>query len=120
LIDLFSIFISEFAFHRKHYKSLTRNFLFHSRKHIDTGGKNDFGRKKQPVRAKKDRGENDANNDGAGRNNRKASLRIGTGRKGRGAELSQRRGSLKKRDRSAQKARREEAAMERRTVNLPE
>lgn len=54
------------------------------------------------------------------RNNRRASLRIGTGKKGRGAALSQRRGSLKKRDRSAEKAARAEAAVERKTVFLPE
>lgn len=58
--------------------------------------------------------------DGDGRN-RRQSLRIGTsGKKGRSAELSRRRGSLKKRDRSAAKAAREEAAIERRTVQLPE
>jgi hypothetical protein len=51
----------------------------------------------------------------------KTSLRIGTGgRKGRGAELSQRRGSLKKRNRSADRAARAEAAIERKTVYLPE
>jgi hypothetical protein len=48
------------------------------------------------------------------------SLRIGTGKKGRGAELNQRRGSLKKRDRTLSKEYKEEAAMERRTVVLPE
>lgn len=68
---------------------------------------------------KQKKGRND-NNEGDGRNSRKQSLRIGTGRKGRGAELNQRRGSLKKRDRSAEKAARAEAAIERKTVNLPE
>ena len=51
---------------------------------------------------------------------RKTSLRIGTSRKGRGAELSSRRGSLKKKDRRADKAARAEAAIERKTVYLPE
>lgn len=49
------------------------------------------------------------------------SLRVGTtSKKGRGASLNQRRGSLKKRDRSAEKEARAEAARERKTVSLPE
>lgn len=75
------------------------------------------GGKRQPARQKKGRA---GPGDDQGRNNRRASLRIGTGKKGRGAQLTQRRGSLKKRDRSAEKARRAEAAMERNTVDLPE
>lgn len=51
---------------------------------------------------------------------KKTSLRIGTGKRGRGAELSMRRSSLKKRDRTKEKERKEEAALERRTVSLPE
>eukprot|EP00977_Amphora_coffeiformis_P003682 scaffold710_cov171-Amphora_coffeaeformis.AAC.51 len=51
---------------------------------------------------------------------RRTSLRIGTGRKGRGAELSRRRGSLRKRDRSADKEAKAMAAAERKTVFLPE
>ena len=74
--------------------------------------------RRQPGKQKKSRG--DDRDDEGGRNNRKASLRVTTGRKGRGAELNQRRGSLKKRDRSAEKAARAEAALERKTVNLPE
>lgn len=55
------------------------------------------------------------------RNARKTSLRIGaTGRKGRAAQLSNRRGSLRKRDRTAEKEARALAAEERRTVSLPE
>jgi len=50
----------------------------------------------------------------------KTTLRVGTGKKGRAAESSQRRGSLKKRDRSNEKALKAEAALERKTVNLPE
>ena len=48
------------------------------------------------------------------------SLRIGTGKKGRSAEKNNRRGSLKKRDRSKEKMMKEEAALERRTIQLPE
>mmetsp|Transcript_36526 Transcript_36526/g.74377 ORF Transcript_36526/g.74377 Transcript_36526/m.74377 type:complete len:143 (+) Transcript_36526:282-710(+) len=50
----------------------------------------------------------------------RVSLRIGTGKKGRQAQRSRTRGSLRKRDRTAQKVAKEEAAMERRTVSLPE
>ena len=53
------------------------------------------------------------------RNARRNSLRIGTGRKGnRGG--GNRRGSLKKRDRTAEKEARAEAALERNTVQIPE
>ena len=53
------------------------------------------------------------------RNRGKTSLRIGSGRKGnRGNGRS--RGSLKKRDRTAEKEAKEAAAEERRTVALPE
>jgi hypothetical protein len=55
-----------------------------------------------------------------GRNQRKASLRIGTGKKGRGAERNRRRGSLKRRDRSSENEARLERRLERRTVDLPE
>ena len=51
---------------------------------------------------------------------RGVSLRIGTGKKGRQASISQRRGTLKKRDRSREKALKEERALERRTVVLSE
>jgi hypothetical protein len=51
---------------------------------------------------------------------KKTSLRIGTGKKGRTAEINGRRGSLRRRDRSSQKAAKEEAAIERKTVYLPE
>ena len=51
---------------------------------------------------------------------RGVSLRIGTGKKGRQASISQRRGTLKKRDRSREKALKEERAIERRTVVLSE
>ena len=47
-------------------------------------------------------------------------MRIGTGKKGRQASISQRRGTLKKRDRSREKALKEERALERRTVVLSE
>jgi hypothetical protein len=48
------------------------------------------------------------------------SLRIGTGKKGRQTEIRQRRGTLKRKDRSREKALKEERARERRTVVLPE
>jgi hypothetical protein len=69
-------------------------------------------KKKSPVTGKRESDDD--------RNNRKTSLRIGTSRKGRGAELSSRRGSLKKKDRRADKAAKAEAALERKTVYLPE
>ena len=46
------------------------------------------------------------------------SLRIGSGKKG-GSDVMQRRGTLKRRDRSRDKALKEERAIERRTVFLP-
>jgi len=49
----------------------------------------------------------------------RVSLRIGTGKRGRQSALRQRRGSLKRKDRSAEKARKQERALERRTVVLP-
>ena len=48
------------------------------------------------------------------------SLGIGTGKKGRSAEKNMKRGSLRRRDRSAEKAARLEAAIERKTVSLQE
>lgn len=55
------------------------------------------------------------------RNSRRTSLRVVAGsRSGRGAELNQKRGSLRKRDRTAEKEAKIEAALERRTVFLPE
>lgn len=56
---------------------------------------------------------------GDGRNDRKASLRIGSGKK-RGGAGRQRRGSLKRRDRSSEKEARLERRLLRRTVDLPE
>lgn len=81
----------------------------------------DYGRaQRKPGRKRGKEGEN-PEKDSDGKNNRRASLRIGTGRKGRGAgEMSRRRGSLKKRDRTAEKQAREDARLERKTVNLPE
>ncbi len=77
------------------------------------------GRRKRVPANKKDRTkEKFAGDDG--RNSRTASLRIGTGKKGRGAEISQRRGSLKRRNRVADKEAKAERALERRTVALPE
>eukprot|EP00339_Tiarina_fusa_P008614 CAMPEP_0117056836 /NCGR_PEP_ID=MMETSP0472-20121206/39438_1 /TAXON_ID=693140 ORGANISM="Tiarina fusus, Strain LIS" /NCGR_SAMPLE_ID=MMETSP0472 /ASSEMBLY_ACC=CAM_ASM_000603 /LENGTH=865 /DNA_ID=CAMNT_0004773447 /DNA_START=147 /DNA_END=2744 /DNA_ORIENTATION=+ len=73
-------------------------------------------------RKKARRGDRKGPNEGGdGRNTRKASLRMGgAGRKARAASLTSRRGSLRKRDRSAEKAAKEEAAIERRTVSLPD
>jgi translation initiation factor IF-2 len=47
-------------------------------------------------------------------------LRIGTGKKGRQARLAGKRGSLRRKNRTAEKEAKAEAAMERRTVNIPE
>ncbi|KAL7489285.1 hypothetical protein ACHAW6_014860 [Cyclotella cf. meneghiniana] len=49
----------------------------------------------------------------------RVSLRVGTGKKGRQTEVKMRRGSLRKKDRSREKAEKEERALERRTVYLP-
>ncbi|KAG7360995.1 initiation factor 2 [Nitzschia inconspicua] len=83
----------------------------------------DFGRdgrrKRQPGGARGRRDEEKGQDDS--RNRGKTSLRLGTtGRKGRAADLSSRRGSLRKRDRSAEKEAKAEAAEQRRTVSLPE
>jgi translation initiation factor IF-2 len=78
----------------------------------------DFGRKRTtPARPEKRR-KPGAGDDG--RNVNRQSLRIGTGKKGRAAEITQRRGSLKKRDRTSEKYARLEAALERKTVMLPD
>jgi hypothetical protein len=77
----------------------------------------DFSRKQTTKKKSPVAGKRESDDD---RNNRKTSLRIGTSRKGRGAELSSRRGSLKKKDRRADKAAKAEAALERKTVYLPE
>lgn len=71
------------------------------------------GGKEKPAAKEWKKGADDAAN-------RKTSLRIGTGKKGRTAEINGRRGSLRRRDRSSQKAAKEEAAIERKTVYLPE
>lgn len=76
------------------------------------GGRGDRKQKKVPGGA--------AAGDDNARGPRRPSLRVGTGKKGRRAMGNQRRGSLKKRDRSAEKAMRAEAAMERNTVSLPD
>ncbi len=48
------------------------------------------------------------------------SLRIGTGKKGRSAQKNMSRGSLRRRDRSKEKEMKELAAIERKTIQLPE
>lgn len=63
-------------------------------------------------------GRGRGDNEGRGGRGR-VSLRIGTGKRGRQAAIRQRRGSLKRKDRSAEKALKEERALERRTVVLP-
>jgi hypothetical protein len=65
---------------------------------------------------KKDKRETDADRAAGAR----TLLRVGTTKKGRAAESNKRRGSLKKRDRSTERALRAEAALERKTVQLPE
>jgi hypothetical protein len=51
---------------------------------------------------------------------KRPSLGIGTGKKGRTAQGNMRRSSLKKRNRTAEKERKAEAAVERKTVQLPD
>ena len=76
------------------------------------GRQNKPGARKDERRKQRGRGD--------GRNQGRTSLRIGSGgRKGR-AQMNQRRGSLKRRDRTAEKEAREEAALERKRVQLPE
>ena len=77
-------------------------------------GRGDGRRKKQGPRKG---GRNEQPNTA---NRRKTSFRIGMGKKGRAASLTARRGSLRKRDRTAEKEARAQAAEERRTINLPE
>ena len=86
---------------------------------VVTGGvaaSKDGKRKAKPGKQRKDEREEQTDV----RNQRKTSLKLGTGRKGRAAESSGRRGSLKKRDRTAEKEAKLAAAEERRTVRLPE
>jgi hypothetical protein len=73
-------------------------------------------RRKPPRVAAANTDDDDRNNKNRGR----TSLKLGsTSRKGRSAELTQRRGSLKKRDRSADKEYKEQLALSRKTVQLP-
>mmetsp|Transcript_15157 Transcript_15157/g.43792 ORF Transcript_15157/g.43792 Transcript_15157/m.43792 type:complete len:824 (+) Transcript_15157:134-2605(+) len=72
------------------------------------------------TQGKRKRGRRSGGDDNDSRNRGRTSLRIGTGRKGRAAALSSRRGSLRKRDRTAEKEARAAAAEERRTVSLPD
>jgi hypothetical protein len=73
--------------------------------------------KKKPGAAR-GRGGGRFDDDGGGKGGR-VSLRVGTGKRGRQSEVQQRRGSLRKKDRSREKALKEERAIERRTVFLP-
>jgi hypothetical protein len=79
------------------------------------GGQDDRRKRQQPAKRKNPRDEGSD-----GRNARKTSLRIGTGKKARAASLRTRRGSLRKMDRAGEKEAKEEAAQYRRTVFLPE
>lgn len=88
------------------------------------GGDGAFGKdargKRQPGGGGRRREKKDGDGDDS-RNRGKTSLRIGTNsRKGRAAALSSRRGSLRKRDRTAEREARAEAAEQRRTVSLPD
>jgi hypothetical protein len=82
---------------------------------LQIGPVKEFSRNKKPGAANK--GTRATEDEGS---KRKASLRLGTSRKGRAAEVLNRRGSLKRRDRRAEKEARLEAAIERKTVVLPE
>lgn len=73
--------------------------------------------KRKPGRA--GRGVGGRFDDEGGRRGGRVSLRVGTGKRGRQSEVQQRRGSLRKKDRSREKALKEERALERRTVVLP-
>ena len=78
------------------------------------------GRRGAPPARTSKTGRGKTNEDDNNPSKRRTSLRITTGRKGRGAELTQRRGSLRKRDRSSQREAKLDAALVRRTVVLPE
>lgn len=81
------------------------------------GPTKDGARRRDGKPVKRGRGEGDSPKKSPAKN----SLRVGgAGRKGRSAELTQRRGTLKRRDRAGQKEARAEAALERKTVFLPE
>ena len=86
------------------------------------GDTSDVGIKGEANRRRRPQGTGTAlpkrkTDDGSDVRKRKTSLR--SGRANRGAESVQRRGSLKRRDRSAVKAMKAEAAIERKTVYLP-
>ena len=83
---------------------------------VQIGPVKDFNRKAKPGTPVKKGGDNDDERRKGG----KQSLRLGTSRKGRAAEASNRRGSLKRRDRRSEKERKAEAAIERKTIQLPE
>jgi hypothetical protein len=85
---------------------------------VQIGPLKDFGRKQKPGAKKAVGGARVVGEEE--RNKRKTSLRLGTSRKGRAAEVLSRRGSLKKRDRRSQREARAEAAIERKTVVVPE
>jgi hypothetical protein len=85
---------------------------------VQIGPLKDFGRKQKPGAKKAVGGARVVGEEE--RNKRKTSLRLGTSRKGRAAEVLSRRGSLKKRDRRSQREARAEAAIERKTVIVPE
>ena len=87
---------------------------------LDSGGGGGGGPGPTKDFGKKRWGKKKEDGPGGDPQRRRQSLRLGTGKKGRAAEISQRRGSLKKRDRTAQKMAKAEAAIERKTVNLPE
>jgi len=84
--------------------------LFSILPNTDKGPKRDFSGGKKVKKA-------DADDDRKPRN----SLRVGSSsKKGRSAEMNMTRGSLKKKNRAREKELKEERALERRTVNLPE
>lgn len=74
----------------------------------DKGPKRNYGKKTKP-------------NDGSYEKKPRNSLRIGAGgKKGRQAQKNMSRGSLRRRDRSKEKEMKLQAALERKTVQLPE
>lgn len=96
---------------------MSLTFLFHFAAAASAGPTKDGARRRDGKPVRRGRGEDDGPKKNLGKN----SLRVGgTGRKGRSAELTQRRGTLKRRDRAAEKEARAEAALERKTVYLPE
>lgn len=95
--------------------------ISHPTRHKKGGGSSLKGPGRNPLAKKVKPGARSGRSGRGGDDERgeRVSLRVGTGKKGRQTEVKMRRGSLRKKDRSREKAEKEERALERRTVYLP-